>query len=73
MLKRINKLANLESYRNGAVVQGKQNPIVLDSSMSVKVAVELIVSTFGDRANVLAEAIPAEVARQRLAEKAAQP
>ena len=72
MLNRINKLANLESYRNGAVVQGKQNPIVLDSSMSTAMAVELLVSTFGERASKLAEAIPAEVARQRLAEKVAR-
>ena len=69
MLKRINKLANLTSYRNGAIAQGKKNPIVLDSNMSIAMAVELLVSTFTERANELAEAIPAEVARQRLAEK----
>lgn len=54
MLKQINKLANLESHRNSAIVYGKTNIAVLDGSMSIEVAAELIISTFGDRANVLA-------------------
>lgn len=66
-LKRINKL-DLASYRNGAVMHGKTNIAVLDGSMSIEMAVELIIITFGDRANVLAAAVLEEVRRQRLAE-----
>lgn len=67
MLKRINKL-DLESYRNGATLQGKNNIAVLDDSMSIETATELIIGVFGDRANVLATAILEEVRRRRLAE-----
>ena len=68
MLKKINTL-DIASYRNSAVIQGKTNIVVLDGSMSIETAVELIIITFGDRANVLATAVLEEVRRQRLAEK----
>ena len=68
-LKKINTL-DLASYRNSAVVHGKTNIAVLDGSMSIETAVELIIITFGDRTNVLAAAVLEEVRRQRLAEKA---
>lgn len=69
MLKRINKLADLTSYRNSATLQGKTDIAVLDDAMPIETAVELIISVFGDRANVLATAILEEVRRRRLAEK----
>ena len=68
MLKKINTL-DFASHRNSAVIGGKTNIAVLDGSMSIETAVELIIITFGDRANVLAAAVLEEVRRQRLAEK----
>ena len=72
MLNQVNRLANLESHRNSALVRGKTNIAVLDGSMSIETATELIIITFGDRANVLAAAVLEEVRLQRLAEKAAR-